>query len=62
MFNRRSRLRGMPMIYLISSIVIIVTLLVYTIVNIKRELEELKITKKNLAATKGWQQLIKLGD
>ena len=48
------------MIYLISSIVIIVTLLVYTIVNIKRELEELKITKKNSAATKGWQQLIKL--
>ena len=50
------------MIYLISSIVIIVTLLVYTIVNIKRELEELKITKKNSAATNGWQQLIKLGD
>ena len=50
------------MIYLISSIAIIVTLLVYTIVNIKRELEELKITKKNLAAIKGWQQLIKLGD
>ena len=50
------------MIYLISSIVIIVTLLVYTIVNIKRELEELKITKKNSVATKGWQQLIKLGD
>ena len=49
------------MIYLISSIVIIVTLLVYTIVNIK-EVEELKITKKNSAATKGWQQLIKLGD
>ena len=50
------------MIYLISLIVIIVTLLVYTIVNIKRELEELKITKKNLAAIKGGQQLIKLGD
>ena len=50
------------MIYLISLIVIIVTLLVYTIVNIKRELEELKITKKKLAAIKGWQQLIKLGD
>ena len=34
------------MIYLISSIIIIVTLLVYTIVNIKRELEEAKITKR----------------
>ncbi len=46
------------MIYIISSIVIVVTLLVYTIVNIKRELEELEITRKNLSALKGWQHLI----
>tara|TARA_B100000700_G_scaffold291224_1_gene350042 strand:+ start:1638 stop:1793 length:156 start_codon:yes stop_codon:yes gene_type:complete len=45
------------MIYLISSVVILVMLLIYTILNIKRELEELEITKKNLSALKGWQQL-----
>ena len=45
------------MIYIISSIVIVVTLLVYTVVNIKRELEELEITRKNLSALKGWQHL-----
>ena len=45
------------MIYIMSSIVIVVTLLVYTIVNIKRELEELEITRKNLSALKGWQHL-----
>tara|TARA_B100000959_G_scaffold222169_1_gene235122 strand:+ start:399 stop:551 length:153 start_codon:yes stop_codon:yes gene_type:complete len=46
------------MIYLISSISIIVTLLIYTISNIKRELEELKFTKNNVTALRGWQKLI----
>jgi len=46
------------MIYLISSIVIIIMLLIYTISNIKRELEELKFTKNNFATLRGWQQSI----
>ncbi len=46
------------MIYLISSIVIIIMLLIYTISNIKRELEELKFIKNNFTTLRGWQQLI----
>ncbi|GIS46494.1 MAG: hypothetical protein Ct9H90mP18_08260 [Gammaproteobacteria bacterium] len=40
------------MIYLISSIVIIVTLLVYTIVNIKRELKGTKNNQKEFSCNK----------
>lgn len=46
------------MIYLISSIVVIIALLIYTISNIQRELEELKFTKNSFTALRGWQKLI----
>ena len=45
------------MIYLISSIVIIITLLIYTISNIQRELEELNFTKNNFTTLRGWHKL-----